>query len=420
MFRDVRMRGFQRRTSVQDAQAWVDALGAQSLSAEGACPQREAEDVEVQAAAGRVLAADVVSAVDVPAFPRAAMDGWALRAEETFGAAETDPISLQVVGTSLPGHPYGAVLARGQAIRIMTGAPVPAGADAVLRAEDGHQDEERLAVRAALPVHLHVGAVGEDIEAGHKVLRAGRTLRPADLGLLSSIGRGRVPVMRRPRVAILATGDELLAPGAMPDGASIVDANTPMLAALVTRDGGRVHVASRLPDVVETLRAALQQAAEVADVVLVTGGSSVGQEDHAPRLLHELGELAIHGIGMRPAAPTGMGRLGAATVFLLPGNPVSCLSAYDFFAGRRIHALTGATAAYEPYRHTEGRLCAKIASVLGRVDYVRVQCREEGVRPLMARGASILSSVTEADGFVLVPQDHEGYEEGTQVRVWLY
>jgi molybdopterin molybdotransferase len=156
-----------------------------------------------------------------------------------------------------------------------------------------------------------------------------------------------------------------------------------------------------------------------ADILLVTGGSSVGDEDHAPRLLAELGTLRFHGVGLRPAAPVGMGVLGTRPVFLLPGNPVSCLCAYDFFAGRVVRRLGGRDPAW-PYATQRGTLARKIASVLGRVDYVRVKVEDSAVEPLMARGASILSSTTEADGFVIVPKDHEGWPAGADVEVHLY
>jgi molybdopterin molybdotransferase len=407
MFRDVRMRGFRRRTDVDEVQAWLDAL---SLEA-------RVEHVALSEAHGRVLAQPLVSPVDVPAFARSAMDGWALQGEQTFGAAETDPIQLEVVGTSLPGSPYEGTVARGQAVRIMTGAPVPAGADTVLRAEDGQQEGDELRIRAVAPVGKNVGHVGEDIRAGQTLLPAGRVLRPQDLGVASSIGSGTLDVVARPLVEVLVTGDEILQPGAVPDGVHIVDANSPMLAALIARDGGRAAPIRFLPDGEEPLRQRL--AGSQADVVLVTGGSSVGQEDHAPRLLSELGELRFHGVGLRPAAPAGMGTIGARPVFLLPGNPVSCLCAYDFFAGRVVRRLAGRDPAW-PYAARRALLGRKIASVLGRVDYVRVKWDGDVVEPVMARGASILSSTTEADGFVIVPKDHEGWPEDTEVDVFLY
>ncbi|MDA1195199.1 MAG: molybdopterin molybdotransferase MoeA [Planctomycetota bacterium] len=407
MFDDVRMRGFQRRADVEEVVAWVDAL-----------PLRpRVESVALAEAAGRVLAGPLISAVDVPAFARAAMDGWALRAEATFGSSETDPIFVRVVGTSRPGRPHASRLAAGEAVRIMTGAALPDGADTVLRAEDGTQTGDSLAVRVPLPLGLHVGAIGEDVKQGTRLVTAGRVLRPQDVGLASSIGVPRLDVVAAPRVALAVTGDELLAPGATPHGTHIADANGPMLRALVQRDGGTLVRSDQLPDDESALRAWLSEVE--ADIVLVSGGSSVGEEDHAPRLLHELGELNWHGVALRPAAPSGAGRLAEAAAFLLPGNPVSCLCAYDFFAGRLVRRLAGHSPTW-PYPLLRARLARKIASVLGRVDYVRVRIVGGRVEPVMARGASILSSTSEADGFVIVPRDHEGWPPDRDVDVFLY
>ena len=405
-FHDVRMRGFKRRADVDEVVAWIDARPAPRL----------VETVPLADARERVLAAELVSDVAVPGFPRAAMDGWALAGEDTFGAAETDPLTLTVIGTSLPGRPFEGRVASGQAVRIMTGAAVPAGADTVLRAEDGRQEGDQLSVRAAAAVGRHVGPIGEDIAVDAPVLPAGRVLRPQDLGVASSIGRGALDVLAAPAVTVLVTGDEVDPPGTRPHGARIADANGPMLAALVARDGGRAAVAY-LADDADALAAHMQAVA--GGVLIVTGGSSVGDEDHAPRLLHELGELAFHGVGLRPAAPTGVGALGDTTVFLLPGNPVSCLCAYDLFAGRLLRRTAGRDPAM-PYARVRGRLARKIASVIGRVDYVRVRLDGASVDPVMSSGASILSSTTEADGFVLVPRDHEGHPAGAEVEVYRY
>jgi molybdopterin molybdotransferase len=189
-----------------------------------------------------------------------------------------------------------------------------------------------------------------------------------------------------------------------------------MLAALVQRDGGIPDHPGILPDdPVAILRGLLAD----ADVVLVSGGSSVGQEDHAPRLLAQHGELAIHGIAMRPSSPAGMGSLDGRLVFLLPGNPVSCLCAYDFFAGRAIRRLGGLSSQW-PYRATHLRLRRKLVSTVGRVDYARVKIEGDLVEPLAISGASLLSSTTRADGFVVVPEDSEGYPAEAEVCVWLY
>jgi molybdopterin molybdotransferase len=190
-----------------------------------------------------------------------------------------------------------------------------------------------------------------------------------------------------------------------------------MLAALASRDGAATVRIQMVRDGHDPVRLAFEEATE--DVLLVSGGSSVGQEDHAPRVLRELGELCIHGVALRPASPAGLGFLGSRPVFLLPGNPVSCLCAYDLFAGRALRRLGGRPMAL-PYPTRALPLSRKIASMVGRVDYVRVRIDEGQVEPLAISGASILSSTTRGDGFVIVPADLEGYAEGTMVNVFLY
>jgi molybdopterin molybdotransferase len=403
------MRGFTQRTTVEDALTWVDSVLPDFRDL-------NIEEVSLLDAAGRVLAHDVVSRVNVPGFARAMMDGFAVVAEGTLGASPYNPLPLRILGTSLPSVAFEGRVAPGGAVRIMTGAPLPDGADAVLPFENSQTDGQRVLVLGEVSPGKHVGQLGEDVRAGDVVQRAGHVLRPQDIGMLSSLGFSHAPVIRRPRVRILITGNELLPMGTPPSGFQITDANGPMLAALVDRDGGDAIATRIVPDDRDAILAALRQEAEV---ILVSGGSSVGREDHVPILLAEHGELAIHGIAMRPSSPTGMGRLDGRLMFLLPGNPVSCLCAYDFFAGRAIRALGGRSRDW-PYRRIMARLSRKLVSVVGRVDYARVHIEGYSAEPLAISGASVLSSVTRADGFVIVPMDSEGFPEGAEVEIFLY
>ena len=403
------MQGFARRHTVRAALAWLDAQ----------LRRLEAETVPLRAAAGRVLAAPITSDVDVPGFDRATMDGYAVVAESTDGAAPYSRVALTVVGDALAAAPFPHTLARGEALRIMTGAPMPAGADAVLPAEWVEPDagtSGRVSAVVTVSPGKNVGRRGEDILAGTLVLDAGRLLRPQDLGVMSSIGVGRASVVRRPRVRLIITGNELLPSGSRPRGSRIADANGPMLAALAERDGAVVDFPGLVGDEPEAILAGLHAG---ADIVIVSGGSSVGIEDLAPVLLATHGELAVHGIAMRPSSPTGLGRLGSRLIFLLPGNPVSALCAYDFFAGRAIRALGGRPTAW-PYRSVRARLARKISSPIGRLDYARVRLEDGRVAPLSVAGASVLSSTTRADGFVIVGDDSEGFPAGADVDVWLY
>ena len=405
---DVRMRGFAHRDTVEAALAWLDAQLRPLL----------AEIVPLRVAAGRLLAAPVVSTVDVPGFDRATMDGYAVVAGSTEGATPYNRLPLVVIGDSLPGLPFHGSVTVGQAVRIMTGAPLPPGCDAVLPAEwvESSAEAQGISALAAVSPGKHVGRLGEDIVRGATLFQRGRVLRPQDLGVLSSVGVGEISVFRRPTVRLVVTGNELLPAGSRPHDYRIADANGPMLAALVERDGGLVDFPGLVPDEPDAILEALHAA---ADVIIVSGGSSVGIEDLAPTLVARHGDLAIHGIAMRPSSPTGLGRIEHRLVFLLPGNPVSCLCAYDFFAGRAIRALGGRTKAW-PYRQVRARLTRKISSPIGRLDYARVQVIDGAVEPLAVGGASVLSSTTRADGFVIVPADSEGFAPGAEVEVWLY
>lgn len=403
---DVRMRGFRERSTVEEALA-AALVGVGPL---------DPEPVSVTECAGRVLGSDVVSDVAVPPFRRATMDGYAVCADDTYGASTYDPVMLEITGQSMPGVGSDGAVGNGRAVRIMTGAPVPEDADAVLRAEDADETGGRLAVRAAVASGRNVGRVGEDIDPGTTVLTKGRRLLPQDVGLLASIGHDPVLVRRRPFVRIVVSGDELLAPGSKPAGSKIVDSNSPMLAALIERDGGLPEVV-RVPDDADQMRQAL--AAPGADVIVTAGAASVGTEDRVPLLVAELGELSIHGVAMRPSSPSGVGRIRGTPVLLLPGNPVSCLVAYDFFAGPVIRTMAGLSPTW-PYVAVRLPLRTRIVSQIGRTDYARVVVRNGMVDPLAVSGASVLSSVTRATGFVVIPSGLEGYPEGAQVDVLLY
>jgi molybdopterin molybdotransferase len=404
---DVRMRGFSARADVEE----VDRFLAEAARPLGA------ERTALLDATGRVLAEDVRAGVDVPPFARSAMDGYAVRGEDTFGASPFDPVRLRVVGESLPGRPRSGRLGPGEAVRVMTGAPLPEGADAVVMAEVARERDGSVEISDAVPPRKNVGVAGEDVRRGEVVLRRGRRLRPQDAALLASIGVAEVSCVRRPRARLVITGDELLPVGSLPEGARIVDSNSVLLRGLVFRDGGVVLPFEILPDEPEKIRAALADAD--ADVVLVSGGSSVGKEDHAPRLVAELGRLHFHGISMRPSSPAGVGRIDERLVFLLPGNPVSCLCAYEFFAGPTLRALGGRPREW-PHRRVRLPLGRKIASAVGRTDYVRVAIESGRVVPLATSGASILSSTVRAAGCVLVPRAREGMAEGEEVEVLLY
>ena len=406
-FVDVRMRGFPMRSRVVDATTWVDSHSA----------PLPAESPALDRAVGRVLATDVQSGIDVPPFDRAAMDGFALRAVDTDGATTYNPLPLRLIGESKAGEEFPHQVRPGTAVRIATGAPMPVGADAVLPAESTEASDEFVHITETVPPGKHIGSCGEDILAGRTILKASRRLRPQDVGLLASVGLNCIEVIGRPRVRIVITGNEIVHSGQARTAFQVFDANSPTLAGLIARDGGRLERVIFCQDNESNIRDALT--CRGADVILVSGGSSVGPDDFAPSLLASLGELSIHGVALRPSSPSGMGRIASTLVFLLPGNPVSCLCAYDFFAGRAVRLLGGRSSEW-PYVKRRVVLREKIASAIGRVDYCRVVVEGDSGRPIAVSGASVLSSTTVADGFVLVPEDSEGYPPAAEVTVFLY
>jgi molybdopterin molybdotransferase len=420
MTHDIRMRGFEERTDLETAlerlRSCVSTL--------------EEELVPVELALGRTLAQDIVSGTDVPSFDKSAMDGFALRAGETFGASPTDPVPLRVIGEVRPGESPDLEVGPGQAVRIMTGAPFPPGADAVLMAEHAADSGDEVLVHHPVVPGRNIAWAGEDIRPGDTVLGAGRVVRPPDLGVLASIGRMEVPVTRRPSVGILCTGNELVEAGSSDVGlpGRVVNSCRPMLEGLVIQAGASVEQLGTVGDDREALRAALL--AFGGDILLTTGATSAGREDFLPGLLAELGELFVHGVNIRPASPVAFGRLGRALAVLLPGNPVAAMVGFDVFVRPALQRQLGQREERRN-RRVRGRLRRKLASALNRTDFVRVRLVGKGagegkgkgetqVEPLRTGGAGILTSVTKADGFVIVPRDAEGLEAGTEVDVYLY
>jgi molybdopterin molybdotransferase len=407
---DVRMRGFTERTDLESAleilRSCVEPVGE--------------ETVPLGHSLGRTLARDVVSDEEVPAFDKSAMDGFALRAAETFGASPTDPASFKVIGEVLPGDPGDLEVGPGEAVRIMTGGAFPEGADAVLMAEHATDRGDSVLVHGSVVPGRHVARAGEDVRKGDTVLKRGRVLRPQDLGVLASIRTVELEVVRRPRVGILSTGNELVEPGSAEAGrrGRVVNSCRYMLEGLVSQTGGVAVPLGTLPDDRDALRAALQ--AFDGEILLTTGATSAGKEDYLPGLVAELGELLVHGVNIRPASPLGFGRLGKVLVVLLPGNPVAAWVGFDVFVRPALQLQLGQRE-QRWNRRVRGRLRRKLASALNRTDFVRVRLTGEGeVEPLRSGGAGVLTSVTRADGFVIVPRDDEGLETGTEVEVYLF
>ncbi|MCZ7539468.1 MAG: molybdopterin molybdotransferase MoeA [Anaerolineae bacterium] len=389
-----------------------------------------AEQIHVAQALERVLAEDVAAAAPIPPFANSAMDGYAVRAADVCGAASDAPIFLTPVLDIPAGTLVSRALGAGEAARIMTGAPLPPGADAVIPVEqtddrwlpDGRAAlPERVAVHRAVAAGENVRAAGEDIRAGQVVLRRGAVLRPQDIGVLVSLGRARIPVIRQPRVAILSTGDELadvdqpLAPG------QIHNSNSYMLAGLVQQCGG---VPIRLPvarDTLDDVRRRLREAlAHAPDFIITSAGVSVGTHDVVRTVVDELGQVDIWRVNVKPGKPLAFGDVGGVPFFGLPGNPVSAMVTFDIFARPALRKAGGADPQAVPLATA---VLDEDVALDGRRTYLRVTLSErDGVliaRTTGTQSSGALMSLVLADGLLIIPEGRTAARAGDAFAVRL-
>src|SRR3954468_3542679 len=368
----------------------------------------DGEERPVAAALGRLLAEDVAAAHDVPSFANSAMDGFAVRS----GPAGRE---LRIVGESRAGTPADLPVRDGEAVRISTGAAVPDGADAILPAEDADGRGEMVVPRIGLPAGHHVREPGEDLRAGAVVLRAGTPLGPAELGLAVEAGRATLRVARAPRVAVLATGDELVAPGEPPRHGQLHNSNAVTLAALARDAGAELASTGEVRDGAEATRAAIERALDGADVLLLTGGVSVGPHDHVKPALGALDvEEVFWRVALRPGKPLWFGRRGPQLVFGLPGNPVSAMVCFLLFARPALLALQGAPA---PPARRRAVLGAPVARQRAREEAVRVRVDNGRVLPTGPQGSHQLHSMLGAEALAIVPRGEGEMPAGAEVEI---
>jgi len=405
-FTDVRLQGFSQRASVAEVNAWLDTQVTHTLAT---------ERVPLAAALNRVLAKDMIAATALPSTDIAARDGYALLGMTTVGASDYNPLPFLLDTQVVPNT----------AVRIAAGEPLPSGADAVLPVEFASIEASQVLVTTTVAPGDNIIRGGLDVQAQQHLWSARHRLRIADIGLLAALGLTEVEVLQRPKVQLVILGDELIAVGHRQSAPQqVFDSNTLMLQPLVLRDGGICTDCVQLsdnPDQLKTLLQALQSSdqAEGLDIVLIAGGTGVGERDYAPSVVAELGELYFHGVALRPADSIGIGKINQRLVVLLPGAPVACFCGYDVLAGRIIRQLAGRSPAM-PYQVRTLPLAKKIVSQIGSVDYCRIQFTEQQITPLPAQGAGLLTSLTQADGFVLVAEAVEGYAAGTEVAAYCY
>jgi putative molybdopterin biosynthesis protein len=377
--------------------AWREARAA------AGCPARvEVVPVPVGEAVGRVTARPVWARRSSPAFDSAAMDGIAVRAADTVGAAETTPVLLTDFEV------------------VDTGDPLPDGYDAVVMREHVHHVGDRAEVRGAVPPYQHVRSIGEDISAAELLLPEGHRLRPVDVAACAAAGVVELAVRRAPVVAVIPTGDEIRPIGAALEPGDILDTNSLMLAAQAREAGCTARVAAIVRDDPDAITAALRASAADADLVLLIAGSSAGRDDYTARVVAGAGTLAVHGVAVRPGHPVVLGAVDATPVVGVPGYPVSAALTFDIFAAPLLAELEGAAPRERP--STTAHLARKLPSAIGMDDWVRVRLgrvRDRVVATPLPRGAGVLTSLVRADGLLVVPSGVEGHHAGEEIRVEL-
>jgi len=385
----------------------------------------ESETVLTPQALGRVTAETIVAPEALPAFPRSTMDGYAVRARDTFGASESVPAYLEVVGEVPMGHAPGLTLAIGQAAVAYTGGMLAHGADAVVMVENTQQiDATSIEVLRPVAPGENMVQVGEDVRQGDIIVPAGWLLRPQDIGGLIALGITPVAVCRRPRVAIVSTGDEIVAPEATPGPGQIRDINTYTIAALVQQAGGVPVPLGVVRDDYEAQRQAAVTGLEQADVLIFSAGSSVSNRDMTVQVLASLGEpgVLVHGIAHRPGKPTIIALVEGKPAFGLPGNPVSAMVVFGLLVRPTLYALSGCLQPPQPPL-VRARLMQNIPSVTGREDHVQVRLfSSDGVlhaEPIFGK-SNLIYTLIRAAGVVVVPLDKGGLYAGDEVPVQVY
>ncbi|HDD31052.1 MAG TPA: molybdopterin molybdenumtransferase MoeA [Thermococcus litoralis] len=371
----------------------------------------ETEELPLDDALGRVLAEDVISPIELPPFDRSAVDGYAIRAEDTFQAREYSPVELEVIDEITAGMESKKEVTNGKAVKLMTGNKMPKGANAVIEQEKVKREGNKIYVLRPVAPGQNVAFKGEDVRKGEVILKKGQVLRPQDLGLLKGIGVKAIKVKRKPKVGIIVTGDELieeLDEEALNKG-KILESNSVMLKALVRQYFGEPVFYGVIPDNEDLIGATLERAKCECDLVLITGGSAFGEKDYA----HKFVNLLFHGCTNKPGRPIGYGE----RVFVMSGYPAAVFAQFHLYVKHALAKLAGAN--YKPVK-VKARLKEKVPSSLGRHEFVKVYYENGEAMPIKKKGSGIMSAIVESNAYLEIPEDSEGYKEGEEIWVVLY
>ena len=382
-------------------------------------PVDRTELIPIEKAVNRVLAKNLVANMDVPPFDRAAMDGYAVKAEDTYGASDFNPKTLKIVGVLHAGESTSKSINHGECMRIATGCPMPPGADAVVMAEFASESKDEKTVSIFRAVHplANISPKGEDIKKGEVILSEGEILTPAKIGVFAALGLRKAVVYQKPRVAIIPTGTEIREPGFELNKGQVYDVNSYTLTSLLLTNGALVSRAPIIPDTYEALRSALHRFLEGYDLIVFSGGSSVGERDILADMIEKEGKLLFHGVQIKPGKPTLFGVVKGKPVLGMPGYPTSCLSnAYVFLipAIRKMARLP-------PKKPTviRAKMAKRIASASGREQFLPVKIADGKAYPVFKKSGDI-TSLSKADGYIILPVNLDVIEESEEVTVTLF
>jgi len=403
-----RLKGFEKLTGVDETRsAFMEALKPTKM---------HSVQVALTAALGRILAENAIAEGDLPPFDRSAVDGYAVRAQDTFEASQFNPKILKLTQENGVGSK--------EARQIWTGNPMPPGADAAVMMEHTRRIGEGIEVWASITPGENVAKRGEDVKRGEVALKAGTRLGAHHVALLAALGKTRVDVAKKPLVALLSTGNELVELGSEPEPHQVIDVNRLTLASMCLELGAETLDLGIARDDAEEIGAKIREGLGRADVIIVTGGTSVGYADLVPTVVAQMGKpgIIVHGIAMRPGMPTALAVLQNKPIFIFSGNPVAAMVGFEVFARPLILKLLGVES--EPRPMVKARLTQRVASTLGHRVFLRVKVFEKGgdffAEPIRVRGSGILTTMTKANGYVMIPENREGVDQGELITVHLF
>jgi len=383
------------------------------------------EEAVLLEAYNRVLSEDVISSLDIPPFNRSTVDGFAVKAEDTFGAEENQFVTLKVSGVVNVGEQPKVVLAKGEAVEIVTGAPIPEGADAVVMVEDTERESDELHVFSAVTVNENVMKKGSDIKKGAIVLKTGQVLSSSEIGVLAALGLTKAKVFKIPIVAVLSTGGEVTEPGKALLEGKIYDINAYSLSTAVIESGAKPVYFGVVPDDKAVLSKAMQTALASSDMVITSGGVSVGPRDYTPQIVDSLGKpgIIVYGIAVKPGKPTTVGFVGDKPVFSLPGHPTSALLIFYLLARPLIQRLAGRPAA--PMKMVRAFAGSRMFSAKGRRTFVMVKIEFDKdcrliAEPVETGASGAITTLSKADGFVEIPENEQFVDVDEEVAVVLF